>query len=161
MRDPIAGNKIPSNRIDPVTQGLAFDIRHDVVEAAVDRSGVVDREDVRVGEVGRDLDFPHEPLSAHRQGEVGQEHLQGDGATMLQVLRKVNNAMAPATELALDHVAVRQCSGESSGNVRHPGHREQLTAGPTAGKELERVAGGEHHLPARFEVLNRVPFRER
>jgi hypothetical protein len=45
-----------------VTQRLALDVRHDVVEEALGVTGVVQRQDVRMREVGRDLDLLVEPL---------------------------------------------------------------------------------------------------
>ena len=50
--------------VEPVRSDLALDERHDVEEEAVDLAGVEQREDVRVLEVGGELDLGQEPLGA-------------------------------------------------------------------------------------------------
>jgi len=46
------------------------------------------------------------PLRAERRGELGLQHLDSDPAMMLEVLSEIDRRHPPATELALDRVAV-------------------------------------------------------
>ena len=57
---------------------LALDERHDVEEAAVRLARVEQREDVRVLEVGGELDLGEEPLGADHGGELGPQDLERD-----------------------------------------------------------------------------------
>src|SRR5207302_1651988 len=54
----------------PITQRLALDVRHDVVENARRFPGVVHGENVGVIERGCDLDLPQEALGAEPRGEA-------------------------------------------------------------------------------------------
>jgi hypothetical protein len=66
-------------------QGLAFDIRHDIVEEAVAASGVEQGQNVRVAQAGGDLDLAEEALRADGPGQFRPEDLHGNGAMMLEV----------------------------------------------------------------------------
>ena len=54
-----------------VPQRLALDVGHDVVEEAVGLARVVQRQDVGMAQVGRDLDLAQEPLGAERRPARG------------------------------------------------------------------------------------------
>ncbi len=45
-------------------------------------------------------------------GELGVEHFQRDLAVMLQVAGEVDRGHAPATELSLERIRIRQSLGE-------------------------------------------------
>jgi hypothetical protein len=49
---------------EPVSQALALDVRHRIIEEAVGLAGVVERENVRMVEPGRDPDLAEEALRA-------------------------------------------------------------------------------------------------
>jgi hypothetical protein len=72
----------------------------------------VDRQDVRVGELGRDPDLTEEPL-AERGGELRVEHLERDRPVMAKVVRQMDRRHAAPAELALDAVAVSEGSLEA------------------------------------------------
>ena len=91
---------------EPVAERLALDERHDVVEDAVGLARVVDREDVRVGEAGRDLDLADEPLGAERGGDVAPEDLDRDAPVLPEVLRQVDRRHSASADLALERIAL-------------------------------------------------------
>ena len=49
-----------------------------------------------------DLDLAQEPLAGQRPREVRAEHLDGDVAVVLEVVREVDRGHAAGAELALD-----------------------------------------------------------
>ena len=80
---------------EPLAQRPAFDVRHDVIEEPARLAGVVQREDVRVGETGGDLDFLQEPLDAEKCGEAGEQHLQATSRRCLLSRARYTVAMPP------------------------------------------------------------------
>ena len=64
------------------------------------------RQDVRVLEVGGGLDLAQEPLGADDRGQLGPQHLDRDLAVVLEVLGEVDGGHAALAELALEAVAV-------------------------------------------------------
>ena len=104
---------------DPVTHRLPFDVRHHVEEKAIGLSAVVQRQDVRMLEVGGRLDFAEEPLGADDRGEFRPQHLDGDAAVVLDVLRQVHGGHAALAEFPLEAVAVGQGLGEAGEDVGH------------------------------------------
>ena len=71
--------------VEPVAERLALDERHDVVEEAVGLARVEQREDVRMLQIGGELDLGEEPLGAEHRGELGVQHLERDVAVVPQV----------------------------------------------------------------------------
>jgi hypothetical protein len=68
----------------------------------------MDRQDVRVLEIGRGANFPRKPIDAECFSEFRPEDLYRDGAIVPQVTREINGRRAALTELALDAVPVLQ-----------------------------------------------------
>ena len=91
--------------LQPVAQRLPLHVRHHVVQQTDRRARVVEGQDVRVGELSRDLDLAEEPLAADHCSELGPQHLYCHGAVMLPVLGVKHDSHAPVAELALDGVA--------------------------------------------------------
>jgi hypothetical protein len=89
-----------------VAEGLARHVGHDVVEEAVGLAGIDQPENVRVLEIGGDLDFGEEAFAADHGAQLGVEHLDGDSSAVLQVLGEVDGCHAARAELPLDPVAV-------------------------------------------------------
>ncbi len=89
----------------PIAERLALYKRHDVVGRAVKLARVDEAEDVRVLQVGDGLDLAQKPFGADDGGEVGAEHLDGDLAVVLEVVREVDGGHAAGAELALDPIA--------------------------------------------------------
>jgi hypothetical protein len=97
---------------EPGPERLTLDVRHDVVEEPARFTRVVQREDVGMLELGRELDLAEEALGAERGGELGPEHLEGDQSLVPEVPREVNGGHAALPELALDGVAAGQRGGK-------------------------------------------------
>ena len=102
--------------IDPVTQRLAFDQRHHVVKEGLKTltaglrlelnfARVIQRNDVRMAEIGCGLDFEQKPFGAQRGPNFRTKNLDGDIPVVLQVAREIQCSHAAAAELALDGVA--------------------------------------------------------
>ena len=66
----------------------------------------MEREDVRVLEVGGGADFLEEPIGSDHSGKVGPQHLERDLTVVAEILRQVHRRHAPGAELALDSIAV-------------------------------------------------------
>ncbi len=93
---------------DALSQRVALDVGHDVVEEAVGLARVVQREDMGVGQVGGDFDFTEEPFWTERGSEVGPENLDRDLPVVAQVVGQVHRGHAAMAEFALDLVAACQ-----------------------------------------------------
>jgi hypothetical protein len=89
-----------------LAERLPRDVRHRVPQLTDGLTRVVDRQDVGMLEAGGELDFPQEPLWPERHRDLGMEHLQRDGAVVLQIPREVDDRHSPTAELPLDVVAV-------------------------------------------------------
>ena len=78
-------------------QRLALHERHHVVRQPVDFAGREHRHDVRMLQPRRELDLALEPLGVHARGELGQEHLDDDGAARgaLSSARKTRDMPPP------------------------------------------------------------------
>ena len=104
--------------LQAVAQRLPFHVRHDVEEEVVGLARIVQREDVRVLEVGGDADLVEEPLGADDGREVGPQDLHGDAALVAQVLAQVDRGHPARAHFALDAVAVGEGRAEAL-QVRH------------------------------------------
>ena len=104
---------------EPVADRFPLHVRHHVEEEAVRLAAVEERQDVRVLEIGGDLDLAQEPLGADDRRQFRPEHLDGDVAVVLEVLRQVDGGHAARAELALEAVAVGEGFGEAGKRVRH------------------------------------------
>ena len=107
--------------LQPLPQRAAFHVGHDVEKEAAGLAGVVDREDVRVGEAGGELDLAEEPVGADGGREVGAEDLEGDLAVVAEVLGQEDDGHPALTQLALEIVAAGEAGGEL---VLQGGHGE-------------------------------------
>jgi hypothetical protein len=88
---------------------------------AIVRAGVEQRQDVRVLELRRCLDFLDEAVPAEDSGQLGLQDFDRDFAIVPEVFREVDGGHAAGAELALDSVAVGECGGEArpAGFVTH------------------------------------------
>jgi hypothetical protein len=62
-----------------------------------------------MGQLCGNLNLFEKAIGADGVRQVGLEHLEGDQATVLQVLGEEHDGHAAPTELALDTVAVGNC----------------------------------------------------
>jgi hypothetical protein len=115
----------------PRAQRLPIDIRHHVEQQPVRLPRVVQREDVRVREVHRDLDLAAEPLRPNHGREIGVEHLQRDISAVFEVSREEDGRHPTATELALDRIHITESDLKPGDEIGHPGgevaHRRART----------------------------------
>ena len=103
---------------DPVAQRLAFDERHHIEHGAVGLTRIVKRQDVRVLEAGRRLDFRQESLRADHCRELLAQHFDRDLAMVADVGGKVDGRHAAGADLALDLIASRD-GGRQAGQLVH------------------------------------------
>jgi len=71
-------------------------------------TGIDERQDVGMLEMGGDADFTEEPFGAQRCGELRAYHLDRDCAVVLEVVGKPDYGHATAAELPLEAVAIGQ-----------------------------------------------------
>ena len=107
---------LPGN---PGAERLALDVGHDVPEEPPGFTRVMQRQDVGVLKLGRELDLTQEPLGAERDGELGAEHLESDEPLVPEVPCEVHRGHAALPELALNGIAVCQGRGQGWGVGGH------------------------------------------
>ena len=91
--------------VEPVAERLALEEGHDVEQLAVGVARVEQRDDVRMAEPRGDLDLAQEALGPDGVGELGLEELDGDLATVAQVVGEIDGRHPAAADHALDAVA--------------------------------------------------------
>ena len=91
---------------EPVAQRFTGDVRHDVVERAGGLTRVVKRQDVRMGQMRRDLDLAQEPVGPQGSRQLRPQDLHRHGSVVLEILGQQHGRHASAAELALDDVAL-------------------------------------------------------
>ncbi len=96
-----------------VSEGLSLRIRHHEVEKRVCLTGVMERQDLGMLEVGGDFDLFQEPLGTEDGGELGPEDLEGDLAVMFEVLGEIDGRHPAVAQLPLDTVAGRERGREA------------------------------------------------
>jgi hypothetical protein len=67
----------------------------------------------------RDFDLTEEPVGAQAGGQLRAQHLDGDLAVVLQVLRQVHRPHPSLPERALEAISVAQRFGQSGRDIRH------------------------------------------
>ena len=98
---------------EPIPQRFALDVGHDVIEEAVGFPRIVEGEDVRVRESRGDLDFAQEAVGSQRGGELRPQHLDRDGAMMLDVAAEVHGGHATAANFAFERVPPGEGSAQA------------------------------------------------
>jgi hypothetical protein len=71
-----------------IAERLALDVGHDVEDWPAGFARIVERQDVRVLQVGRRLDLGQEPVGADHGRQLGAQDLEGNLAVVLEVARK-------------------------------------------------------------------------
>src|SRR5205085_8848161 len=89
-------------------------------------SRVVQRQDVRVLQVGRNLNLLKETLRAECRGELRLEHLERDFSVVPDVVRQVHGCHTALAELSLEGVAIGECSLELFEASRELGHDDPV-----------------------------------
>ena len=75
-------------------------------------------------ESGGELDLAQESVGAQARGELGMERLQRHRTVVPEIVSQEDGRHTPATELALDAVAVSQGSLKPSGGIDQVMSRE-------------------------------------
>jgi hypothetical protein len=81
--------------VQPGAQRLALDVGHDVEQEPVRLARVVERQDVGMIEMGRELDLTEKALGPQRSGDLGIEDLDRDRAAVAQVLGRAGRRTRP------------------------------------------------------------------
>ncbi len=95
--------------LDFFPQGVPFHVRHHVEQEAVRFARIVERQDVRVLEVGGDPDFVQEPLGTDQGREFRAQHLERHLAVVLGVIGQVDGGHPALAQLSVDLVAIGEC----------------------------------------------------
>src|SRR5205823_12358364 len=82
-------------------------------------AGVVQGEDMGMGEARRDLNLAQEALGTEGGRQLGTEHLDCDGAAVLQVLGQIDRRRAPVAELPVDRVPIGQSAAQAGRQLSH------------------------------------------
>ena len=90
----------------PVPKALPFQIGHDIEQEAVGFPGIVERQDMRMIQVGGDLDLGQEPFGTDNRSQLRLQDLEGHLAVVLDVLGQVHGGHPALTQLTLDGIAV-------------------------------------------------------
>ena len=107
--------------LEPVAERLAAGVRHHEVQQAVTFAGIVQRQDLGVGQAGGDPDLPQEALRLVTGRGIGTKHLDGHFAGVLHILRQVDRGRSAPSDLLFDQVAVAEGGAQSAGDVGHDG----------------------------------------
>ena len=105
--------------LQPVAQRLALDVWHDVIEEAVDGTGVVQRQDMRVLQPGGDRNLAEEAIASERGRQLGVQDLDRDWAVVLQVLGEEDRGHPAPAKLPLDGVVLDERVTQSFEKISH------------------------------------------
>ena len=105
--------------VQPLPQRLTLGVGHDVEEQPVGLARIVERQDVRVTEIGARCDLAEEPLRTERGGQLRAEHLDGHAPPVLQVLGEPHDGHAAMAQLASDAITIGKGSGQAVDDVGH------------------------------------------
>ena len=87
---------------------LTLDEWHDVVQRTVRLTGVMNRDDVGVGQSGDGLNFLEKPLGAECCGDIRVKNLDGDASAMPWVERAIDCGHPAAANLVLYGIPVTE-----------------------------------------------------
>ena len=105
----------------PVSERLACQIGHYVEEEAIGFPGIMERQDVRVGQIRGDLNFREETLGSDNGSQFRPQDLEGHLAAVLDVVGEVDLGHPAFTYLTLDGVAAFEGGVQAGDGVRHGG----------------------------------------
>ncbi len=108
--------------LEPVAQRLPFDERGDVVELPPRFAGVVQRQDVRMRQLGRNPYLAREPVRGQRLRELVTQDLDGDVAVVPEVAGAVHIGRGAASDDFEQLIASAEISAGERGSI----HRRLL-----------------------------------
>ena len=103
----------------PIAQRLTFDVRHHIEQERVGLTRVEQRQDVRVLEVGGELDLGQEALGADDGRELGAQHLHRHPPIVPQVLGEIHRGHAARADLVLEAVMAGQGTRDPRRQAAH------------------------------------------
>ena len=104
---------------EPISERLPLYVGQNVEKEALGLPGVMQGQDVRVGQARRDLDLTQKALGSESRCEVGPQDLDRHLAVMPHVVGQVHRGHPPRTQLALDYVAALQGGVQAGNGVGH------------------------------------------
>ena len=114
-----SGSESCSSRSSRTRNDSPFDEWHHVVQESGCFSGVVQGEDVGVLKAGCDSDLAEESVGTDRSGELGAEHLYGDGPVVPGIIGQVYGGHAALADQALDGIAPFERSAQLVERIGH------------------------------------------
>ena len=117
-RDGVLHRQLPLS-VQQHAERFAGDVGHHIVEQAFRRTGVVQRQDVRMLEMRGEFDLLQEPLGTDDRRDFRADDLDRDLAVMFQVPREVHGGHAASPELPLQAVAIGQAGAETVERCDH------------------------------------------
>jgi len=105
--------------IEQVTQRFALDVGHDVKQKAIGLPRIVQREDMRVLQVGGGLDLGQEPIGPDDGRQLRPQDFERYLAVVLDILGQVHRGHATGAEFALDGIALGEGAGQTFRDVGH------------------------------------------
>src|SRR5687768_6399046 len=88
--------------IQSLAKRFTFHIRHYVVEQSIRVAGIEQRQDVRMVEPRGELYLAQETVGPKRSRQIRMQHLEGDDALVLPVLREIDGRHAATSKLTVD-----------------------------------------------------------
>ena len=109
--------------VEPVAKTLTLGQRHHVIEEAASLARIEERQDMRMLQRRRGLDFGEESLAPDHRGELGSQDLERDVAIVAEVPREVDRGHTTSAELAFDPVVIGEGGDETRIGVEHSAPR--------------------------------------
>jgi hypothetical protein len=110
----------PPGGSEPGPHRFALHVRHDVEGTGnlargpvrLEHAGVVYREDMRVMELGRELDLAQESLDADLERDLRAEDLDSDLAVVPHIAGEIHHGHPTASQLALEQITIGKSGAE-------------------------------------------------
>jgi hypothetical protein len=100
--------------IELVAEGFALHVRHHIIKERICLTRIVERQDVRVLQVGGYLDLLQEALAAQNGRQLRPQHLHRNFALVLEVFSEIHGGHATGANLILNGVAVAEGCSETT-----------------------------------------------
>src|SRR5262249_48780251 len=99
--------------IKPVAKCLTLHDGHDEEEETVGFAGVIQGEDVWVGQASSEFDLSEKALAAKGFGKVGIQDFEGNVAIVSQVVREIDASHAARAEFPINLVSIGEGGAEA------------------------------------------------
>src|SRR4051794_22970605 len=104
---------------DAIAQGLAFDERHHVKQIRFRLARVEQRKDVRVLQIGGQLDLGQESLGTDHGGKLRTKHLERNLSVVPEVGRQVDGRHTAGADFSVQTIAFSQSGLEPAEQFGH------------------------------------------